>query len=439
MGKPRARPLCILCLVLVVGWLGPACGGGSKPPPPSSRTEDTPAATRGKVVTIRVLTLGQDPSLDTAIGAFYDKYGSYRITKERLAVQTGDLTEQLAARLRQGEIDVVQVDARGADLARQGLLIPLDDRMQRSGLDAEPFGEVLSALRYGGQTFELPTTFQPLMLVYNPAVFAAAGVAVPPVDGWTWEEFRQTARQLTGGDGEAKVWGFSAPLVEQMAWAWFRERSDSGTGALAPADLREGLEFFRQLVFTDGSVPKAEKRNWATGAPQYAQSDDFNDGKAAMGLVQLPYAGSWRNREMKWEVAPLPTRTGQAASLEVSPHTYAVASGSKHMEAAWDFLRFAAGLEGAMATARSGELPVYRGPSVQEEWFHASPAPPRSTALIFTLPRTLSRPAATATGGDLFRQVYAAANGVMSGARSVEEALEAAGAQENSPEGRNNP
>jgi multiple sugar transport system substrate-binding protein len=421
MTKPRTRSLALLCLVLVAAWLGPACSSGTEPQPPP-QAGGPAASAGGKVVTIRVLTLGQDPTLDTIIGAFYDKYGAYRITKEQLPPQTSSLAEQLAARIRQGEIDVVQVDGLGATLARQGLLEPLDARMRSADLAPEPFGDVLTGLRYGGQAYELPTTFQPQMLVYNPKLFQAEHVAEPLAGGWTWEEFRQSAAQLTHGEGSEKVWGFSAPLVEQMAQAWFLERSDPVTMAVAPADLREGLEFFRQMVFEDGSVPRAEKRNWAAGAAQYAQADDFSDGKAAMGLKQLPYRGSWRNRDMKWEVAPLPTRTGLTAPLAVSPRTYAIAANSTQQEAAWEFLRFAAGLPGAMVTARSGELPVYGGPSVQEEWFHASPAPPGSTVLAFALPRRLV-PAGGATGrSDSFRPLYAAINGVLSGVKSVDEA-----------------
>lgn len=420
MDKRRIRPLWVLCLVLVVGWLGPACAGGSKAPPQPD--EPPPAAAGREIVTIRMLILGQDPALDTTIGAFYDTYVSYRITKELLPLSGGDITEQIAARIRQGEIDVVQVDGRGADLAKLSLLEPLDYRMLTSGLDPAPFGQVLADLRYAGQAYELPTTFQPQLLAYNPDLFAAAGLPVPPASGWTWAEFREAARRLTSGEGNDRVWGFSAPLVEQLAWAWFMERSDPATGAIAPTDLREGLEFFRQMVFADRSVPRAEKRNWAGGIPQYAQTNDFSDGKAAMGLQRLPYWGSWRNQAMEWEVAPLPTRTGRAAPLSITPHTFAIALGSTRKEAAWDFLRFAAGLRGATASARSGALPVYNSPSVQEEWFRTSPVPPRSTVLAFTLPRRIVGSGSTPAAVDRYRLVNAAVNGVLSGARTVDEA-----------------
>ena len=50
--------------------------------------------------------------------------------------------------------------------------------------------------KWDGKQYLLPKDFSPLAVYYNKKLFDAAGVAYPK-DGWTWDEFLDTAQKLT--------------------------------------------------------------------------------------------------------------------------------------------------------------------------------------------------------------------------------------------------
>jgi ABC-type glycerol-3-phosphate transport system substrate-binding protein len=57
-------------------------------------------------------------------------------------------------------------------------------------------GGVMSQVQRDGQTWALPLTIQPTAMRYNPEAFSWAGV-VPPVNGWTVDEFENALRALS--------------------------------------------------------------------------------------------------------------------------------------------------------------------------------------------------------------------------------------------------
>jgi ABC-type glycerol-3-phosphate transport system substrate-binding protein len=61
---------------------------------------------------------------------------------------------------------------------------------------------VMQQVQRDGQTWGLPVAIQPLALRYNPDLFAQAG-AVPPVNGWTVEEFEYALQALKTNFGDA--------------------------------------------------------------------------------------------------------------------------------------------------------------------------------------------------------------------------------------------
>jgi multiple sugar transport system substrate-binding protein len=71
----------------------------------------------------------------------------------------------------------------------------------------------VAAMRYGDPLYAIPTSQGSLSLLYNKALFDAAGLEYPR-DDWTTEEFLQAAKALTDGE----VMGLSVPLI----WSyWF--------------------------------------------------------------------------------------------------------------------------------------------------------------------------------------------------------------------------
>lgn len=416
MGKRRRPGFRLICLLVLAGLLGTACARAPAGPPAEI---PSPEALPDGVVTLRILTLGADSTLDAVINEFYAKYPRHRISKQYLPWSGQDPTEQMAEAIRRGEVDLVQTDGYGKELAEQGLMLPLSPLIRQTGFDIGPLGP-MPALAVSGELYDLPTTFQPQVLVYNPVLFEAAGVPVPPRTGWTWEQFRETARILSRGEGAGRTWGFSAPLAEELVLAYLHDRAGPTLEDLRPEHVRAALTFFGAMVHQDQSMPPAERRRWDRRAPFLLTDDDFSLGKAAMGLANLPLSRPFKG---PWEVAALPTTVGRPQPVLAAARTYGIAANSRQQGAAWEFLRFIAGGEGAVIAARNGQPHVYVTPAASRAWAEQNPAPPRSTWLFLAHCCTVVRRGSGEGGTDQTRWVLDAANQVLSGTASADMAL----------------
>jgi multiple sugar transport system substrate-binding protein len=93
-----------------------------------------------------------------------------------------------------------------------------------------------------GPIYGLPNDFTPMVIYYNTASFERAGVE-PPQAGWTWEEFVDTAKQLTldaNGNNAASPdfdpanvvqWGFR---VRKWTFEWIYRVWQNGGDVIAP-------------------------------------------------------------------------------------------------------------------------------------------------------------------------------------------------------------
>lgn len=417
MSTSRLRQVGLICLILCLGFLGPACARApdptGAPAPPAEEIPPPPAPGEG-VVTLRLLALGQDSTLDAMISAFYARYPHYRISKQFVPWDVQDPQAYVAEQLSKGGIDLVQLESFGPSLAAGGKLVNLDPYLKASQVDTAPYGDGLSVLRAEGGLFELPTIFQPVVLLYNPRLFAEASVAPPPDGGWTWVQFRETLQGLTDRKAESPRWGFSAPLTEQLVRRYFLGRSDMDLRKLNPGDVLDGLSYFRALVEIDRSMAPSERRRWESARPMLLPQNEFFEGKAAMTIDYLNFTRPWSANPQPWDVAPYPSRYGWPAPLEASPRTYGIAGSSTQRGAAWEFLKFISGAEGAVAAAAQGQLHLYNTPAAKEAWFARKPAPPAGTALLFTLPRQVQRATTDKTTQELIRLLNLAANRVLS-------------------------
>jgi len=163
-------------------------------------------------------------------------------------------------------------------LLKEGLLLPLDPLVQQSGVELGAYGPGLDALRYEGKLYEIPYLLNPNLVLYNPKLFAAAGVEVPKA-GWTWEEFRETARRLTQPERIPSTWGFALKSPNSFLSIYMGARGADGTGGYVnEARMKEALSFIGSMV-QDGSMPKVER-----GA---ASSPACGDGLFASGMAAM--------------------------------------------------------------------------------------------------------------------------------------------------------
>jgi multiple sugar transport system substrate-binding protein len=399
---------------LVVGVLAVAAGCSKGP---EAGPAPGPGSVTGNQAPVRLLEIGKEPVLDAVIAAYYDKYPNDRIEKVTVDVPPG--LDELKLKIDQAQVDLIPLyDAAG--LIQANLLLPLDPYIQSSRFDLGPFGAGLDQLRWEGKLYDLPSRIDTRVLVYNADLFARAGVPAASA-GWTWEQFRETARTLTAGTAEAPVLGFDPPLIEWAVRAQVEQLS-GGLQKVEPKHVQTALQYFSTLVFTDQSVPKAAPREWERGGWQTPASQ-FASGKAAMSLESLSYLRFSSNElKFRWDVAPLPVAPGTAGVTPVQPFTYGIAATSKNPEAAWRFLRFLTGPEGSAILAKAGILPSYNTPVVRNAWFGRQPAPPPGTETLFETTWTYPSRNADGRSAGVYLLLNRAANEALSGQRTWEEA-----------------
>lgn len=394
---------------------------GCTPPVPSAVP---PVETKEALITLRVAQRGGSPLssqlLDELISAWQQTQAGYRL--EKVPFESGPAgLEAMHKAMQEGKLDLVPVHF--ADMERlYPSLLPLDPFLRR-GFDPAPMGALLEQHRYNGELFELPYAVRPALLFANTEMLTAAGVTVGS-EGWTWEEFREAVRRLTRGAGEEKVWGLETQYPQYLARAYVEERTGGPVWHAGPEAIGEVLHFFRTLVFTDEALAKDGPQDWEKGVRITRHIlRALLSGEAAITLEPYADIGIAPPRDITWDVLPVPSFAGRKPVLPVFPYTLAIPRNSQRPDDAWAFLRFIAGPEGAVTLARLGTLPVYRSEAVAEAWSSRMPGLPPGAATVWDTDWTrMDYP--WGYEADMLRAFHRAVNTTLSGAATVEQAVE---------------
>jgi multiple sugar transport system substrate-binding protein len=220
-------------------------------------------------------------------------------------------------------------------------------------------------LTWEDNIYALPFRSDIWILYYNKAIFDAAGLDYPSND-MTWEEFDALARQLTSGSGADKIYG-----AHFHVW---RSAVQLGTVQAGDPIINDDYSFMTPMydmvtaMQDDGII--MDYGELRTGNIHY--SGPFKNGQVAMlpmgswfigSLIQAQNDGEF---EFGWGIAAYPHPEGVEAGTTAGTLTsLAINSNSTQQDAAWDFLQFYTGPEGAQILAES-TLPAVRTPEVLE-------------------------------------------------------------------------
>jgi multiple sugar transport system substrate-binding protein len=251
---------------------------------------------------------------------------------------------------------------RFGQYAARGALEPVGPRLNQSEVlnEEDFFEQPLEAFRYrGGELTCLPQNISSLVVYYNRDLFEANGVPLPET-GWTWDDFVAAAEALTydrDNDSLNEVYGVAvdpsfiryAPFIWGAGGEIVDDVENPTTLTLDTPEARAGIEALISLGYTDhGVVP--------TESEALAEDDEsrFLRGGAAMLLQSRRVVPTLREiKDFTWDVAPLPEGpTGSATVLHSDAFCLAADSGSP--DAAWQFIEYAAGIEGQTILAYTG-------------------------------------------------------------------------------------
>jgi len=225
------------------------------------------------------------------------------------------------------------------------------------------YEQPLSGYKLADGYYGLPRDFQTIVMYYNKDMFDAAGVEYPK-EGWTWEDLREMAKELTvdkNSDGKTDQYGYSCDLWDmelcwgEAIWAYGGDviSSDYTKTLIGEPKAREAWKLFHDMMFVDKSMPDT------IAAGEYGY-DLFQAGVVAMwphGHWSMP---AYKDVEFQWDVAPMPAGpAGQATS--VNSAGFVIAKDSKNPDAAWEFVKFALSQTGQTRLTELGfAIPVLK-------------------------------------------------------------------------------
>ena len=282
--------------------------------------------------------------------------------------------------------------------AAKGVLEPIGPKLDASSVfrPSDFFEVALEAFRMADVVQCVPQNVSSLVVYVNKNMFAEAGVT-PPSGGWTWQDLLAAAKALTkdrDGDGAVDQYGLgvepSVLRVAPMVWSAGGELVDDQTRptrfSLDSPPAQRALQFFLDLKFVHNVIPN-ELEFEATD-----NETRFVNGRLAMTLQSRRSTSLFRSiKDFDWDVVSLPTFDVPAGVLHADG--YCMPKASRHKQAAWQFLEFAVGPEGAPILARTGRtVPSLISVANSDAFLNPGAKPANSRAFLDGIPSIRSLP-----------------------------------------------
>jgi multiple sugar transport system substrate-binding protein len=307
------------------------------------------------------------------VEAFEKTHPNIKVVFKEMPADTGQNHDQLVTMLssKSSEIDVFDLDVIWpAEFAKAGYLQPLDRYIEKDGIDLSKYVPgAVEAGKVDGQQYAIPRFIDAGLLFYRKDI-----VPNPPK---TWDELVEMAKKYKGQGGtqygylmQAKQYeGLVCNFVEFIGAYGGRILDDKGNVVVNSPEALKGLKKMIEVAQSD-FVPK----NISTFT-ELETHTGFIEGQSVFARnwpYQYALAQDQKQSKIvgKVGVAPLPAGDkGSAAAL--GGWMMGINNYSKHKKEAWEFVKFATGLEGEKITAIYGGsgptyLPTYDDPDVKK-------------------------------------------------------------------------
>lgn len=281
---------------------------------------------------------------------------------------------------------------RFGQYAARGALEPLGERLAASAAIKEDqfYPQAVDAFRFDGTLTCLAQNISSQVVYYNKALFKQFGVAEPKA-GWTWTDFLTTAKAMTkdtNGDGKSDIYGLGLEpsLVRLGPWVWqagaevVDDTENPTKTVMLDAKALEALKFFIELRRVHKVVP--------TLAEAESEDDESRFGNGRLGMFIDSRRGTTALRQipsLDWDVVTVPAYRQQATMLHSD--AYCMSKASKRKDAAWRFVEFALGTEGATIIAKTGRtVPSLRSVAEGPAFLDPAQKPANAKAWLDAIP-----------------------------------------------------
>ncbi len=379
----KKKLLSILLSTAMVATLLAGCGSKPAAEAPAAEATEAPAAEATEAPAAEEAP-AEEPAAEavTLKWAIWDKdttaywqaiVDAYQAANPNVTIEMVDLGSTdymtvLATELSGSgsDFDVVTIkDVPGyATLVQKNAIIPLDDYISGAGIDLAQYSGATDQVTVDGKLYELPFRNDFWVLFYNKDLFDAAGVAYPTND-MTFDQYDALAREMTDTTFGSQVYGahyhtwrsavqlfgvldgkhtildgeydFFKPYYEMV----LNEEAD---GICRKYTDLKTEELHYSAAFSGGDVAMMNMGSWfiATMLTQLKEGGEYDPALCGnWGIVKYPHADGVEAG------STLGTITGLA-----------VTSASAQQDAAFDFVNWVSGAEGAKVMAETGNFPA---------------------------------------------------------------------------------
>ncbi|MEL5990895.1 extracellular solute-binding protein [Microbacterium phosphatis] len=353
--------------------LAGCAGGGTAAPEETAGGDGEPIT-----LTVSGWSLETTPEFQTIADGFHEKHPDVTVElKEYDPAEYNTLvTTDLAAGagpdiITQKEVKFVSTFQEGGQLMDVSD-VELPDGI--GGVDSYKIDDVAYATPYRQDSW---------VLYYNKDLFAQAGVEEP--DGsWTWDDFYAAAAELKGKIGEAlPIYNHGWQSVVQG----FANNQDTGDGILS-GDYGYFAPYYEDVLSAEADGLKVPYNTVTANKLTY--QGEFGKQHAAMMpmgtwfvATLIAQQASGEADDFEWGIAPAPQADDSTAGMDNTPLTFGDPTGfginanidPAKVDAAKDFLAYAASEDAAQLLAGIGITPALQSDAVTETYFAAEGAP----------------------------------------------------------------
>ncbi len=350
----KRRMLLVTTAILSASFLAAGCSKPASEPQNGATGAQTPAP--GKQVTLRFATWDTGDLLkiqETIARQFEAKHPGVKVQVEAY----GDgFDQKLAASI--GANNAPDVMYMWDFPTYYQNLEPLDAMMAAdAGLKPDDFYPGLfNYVKIDGKTYGMPAGFTTRVMYYNKKLFDEANVPYPKA-GWTWDDFKETAKKLT--NPAKKQYGFGVRAendpydLQGVIWSnggsFISPDGKSIEGFMNGKETAEVLQMF-------GSLIKEKTAVIVGGKNQQSGDDIFKAGKIAMWESGVWPLDGFKEAKIDVGTVIMPAFPGKKLKGVIAESAVSISKSSKNKEMAWEFVKYYASDEAIKL--RTSDLPV---------------------------------------------------------------------------------